>query len=142
MCQGATRLPAGEGRVSDWIRCTPSERCPICDGPDWCQCLKDGTKALCMRVEANSYKAIDTSIGTAYLHNLRGDRQPTAERPRRTGPAARRADPDTLHAAYGALLAELGLHHRHREALHRRGLCDDAIDRRGYRSVPGADRVH
>src|SRR5262249_10648195 len=56
------------------------------------------------------------------------------------GPEARRADPDTLDAVYSALLGRLTLGKAHREALHRRGLADDAIDRAGYRTLPAWGR--
>src|SRR5262249_9875856 len=60
--------------------------------------------------------------------------------PRPAGPEAQRTDPDTLHAAYSALLGRLTLGKAHREALHRRGLADEAIERAGYRTLPGQGR--
>ncbi|MBQ9032028.1 MAG: DUF3854 domain-containing protein [Parasporobacterium sp.] len=46
------------------------------------------------------------------------------------------ADLKKRNAAYQSLLAVLPLSDVHREALHRRGLSDDVIDRLGYRSTP------
>lgn len=46
-----------------------------------------------------------------------------------------RADPDTLHRVYTALLDELTLCENHRENLHKRGLNDDEIAFRGYKSL-------
>jgi hypothetical protein len=65
------------------------------------------------------------------------------------------ADPDTLHAVYSALLTgeaataagtvesglPLTLSDAHRERLRRRGLSDGEIDRRGYRTFPGAAKT-
>jgi hypothetical protein len=35
-----------------WRRVSKSHPCPICDRPDWCLIAKDGTAALCQRVES------------------------------------------------------------------------------------------
>jgi hypothetical protein len=98
-----------------------------------------------MRVEPGSFAARDGRDGSrVYLHHLDGTTaaaSPPPPPPNDTAP--QRADPDTLHAVYSALLARLSLSQAHREALRRRGLADDAIDRAGYRTlpVPGRARI-
>jgi hypothetical protein len=61
--------------------------------------------------------------------------------PRPPGPDAARAGPDLLHRAYSGLLSRLTLSKAHREALKERGLTDEEIDRRGYRSLPVQGRA-
>src|SRR5262249_22955253 len=73
-------------------------------------------------------------------HRLAGGPRPGGDPPPPPGPAAARADPDTLHEVYSALLGRLTLGEAHREALRRRGLGDDAIDPAGYRTLPGRGR--
>jgi hypothetical protein len=63
-------------------------------------------------------------------------RRSAADPPPQSGSEAKRADPDTLHEVYSALLERLSLSKAHREALNLRGLNDDAIDRAGYRTLP------
>jgi hypothetical protein len=94
-----------------------------------------------MRVEAGSFRAKDGRDGSrVYLHRLADGPRPEPDLAPRTGPEPQRADADTLHAVYSALLARLTLGEAHREALRRRGLDDDAIQRAGYRTLPGQGR--
>ena len=130
--------------ASRWRRVTASNPCPICHKDDWCRVTVDGTLAGCMRVEAGCIRSKDGADGsTVYLHRLAGDPRPEADIPPRPGPEAKRADADTLHAAYSALLARLSLSKAHRDGLQARGLAGDAIDRGGYRTLPvqGAPRL-
>jgi hypothetical protein len=50
------------------------------------------------------------------------------------------ADPDTLNKVYRALLQELPLSSLHQENLRKRGLSDDEIKLRGYRTLAGSGR--
>jgi hypothetical protein len=130
--------------ATPWRRVRRTHPCPICQRPDWCRVTADGTLAGCMRVEAGCFRAKDGRDGSrVYLHRLAGGPRPAADLPPRAGPAAERADADTLHVVYSALLARLTLSKAHREALRRRGLTDCEIDRRGYGSlpVPGRHRI-
>src|SRR5262249_35087512 len=71
---------------------------------------------------------------------------PAGRRPRSDGAAlprprpaeARRADADTLHAVYSALLARLPLSEAHREDLRRRGLTEQAIARGSFAPLPAS----
>ena len=49
-------------------------------------------------------------------------------------------DPDLLHKGYTSLIGKLSLSDQHRQNLRDRGLPDEEIDRRGYRSYPMAGR--
>ncbi|HKI33594.1 MAG TPA: DUF3854 domain-containing protein [Gemmataceae bacterium] len=111
--------------------------CPVCKEPDWCSITADGTLAKCMRVEAGSFKSkADKNGALYYLHRLTGAARADSPPPRPPGPGAARADADLLHRAYSALLAGLQLSKAHREAFRGRGLNDEEIDRRGYRTLP------
>ena len=122
-----------------WTRAAKGHPCPVCEGKSWCTVSPDGAVALCMRVEAGSFDTKESGGGTAYLHRLK-DNPRRSSRPRggcpTPPPDAPRAESDALHAAYSALLGELSLSAKHREALQKRGLADDAIDRNHYRSLP------
>lgn len=48
--RSATKTPF----LEDWRRVTPDFPCKICGHGDWCVVKKDGTKALCQRVESSA----------------------------------------------------------------------------------------
>jgi hypothetical protein len=91
-----------------------------------------------MRVEAGCFKSkVDKNGAPYYLHRLTDiPRAGTCEPPRRPGPDAMRADADTLHTVYSELLGRLTLSKVHREAMHCRGLTEEAIERNGYKTLP------
>src|SRR5262249_48873634 len=124
-----------------WVRVSANSPCPVCGKPDWCRVSADGAVAGCMRVEAGAFRVKDGSDGSrVHLHRLSGA-EPNAPPPLPPGPEAKRAEGDTLHAVYGALLDHLSLSKAHGEALRRRRLPDDVIDRGGYRSLPAQGRA-
>jgi hypothetical protein len=96
-----------------------------------------------MRVAEGAWRSRTDRTGVRYhLHRLvdAGWARPTPL-PRPLGPEVPRADPDLLNRAYTALLARLSLSSAHREALHGRGLPDEEIERRGYRTLPVQGRA-
>src|SRR5262245_20312102 len=128
--------------TSHWKRVTVQSPCPVCRGPDWCCVSADGTVAKCMRVADGCFRSKEDRNGAPYhLHRLADG--PRAGGPARPPPSPRegRADADTLNAVYSALLARLTLNAAHREALRRRGLADEAIDRGAYRTMPARGRT-
>lgn len=51
-----------------WLRVSRSQRCPVCGRGDWCLVARDGTAAICARIESRK------RCGDAgYLHRLRDD---------------------------------------------------------------------
>jgi hypothetical protein len=95
-----------------------------------------------MRVPEGAFKTKSDKNGAEYdLHRLDGAVPPPSAPPPPVGPAPDRADADALHRVYSALLTRLQLSEVHREALRRRGLGDDEIDRRGYRTLPVRGRA-
>ena len=129
--------------TSKWVRASKRSPCPVCKDTNWCSVTADGTLAKCMKVEAGSWKSKTDKNGTPYyLHRLDGAPRPdAAPPPRPPGPGAPRADADLLHRAYSDLLAGLSLSKAHREALRQRGLTEDEIDRRAYRTLPVRGRA-
>jgi hypothetical protein len=128
---------------SRWRRVNKSTPCPVCKHPDWCAISTDGALAACRRIEAGGWRSKTDRAGVPiYLHRLDGAAgTPPVPPPSPEGPAPDRADADTLHAVYSALLVALPLADRHREALRFRGLTDEEIDRRGYGSLPVQGRA-
>lgn len=133
--------------LGGWARVSHQAPCPICGQEKWC--LVNGTRSTvqCMRQE--SQKPSPVRMG-GWLHDL------PPETVRTKGvetllPQSYRggtADPDTRNAVYSALLARpnlrnLGgrLHPRleesHLQALEKRGLTGEQIERRGYCTLPG-----
>src|SRR4051794_2449655 len=95
-----------------------------------------------MRVADGCFRSKQDRNGAPYhLHRLADGPRPHEPPPPRPGHGAQRAGADTLHEIYSALLDRLTLDAAHREALRRRGLSDEAIDRGAYRSLPARRRA-
>ncbi|NSW84278.1 MAG: DUF3854 domain-containing protein [Syntrophothermus sp.] len=119
-----------------WYEVTRTRPCLICGKPDWCSITDDGTWAVCRRVDnGQGTHKVDKAGMDYWLYKLTdGPRTPPPELPARQ--ESERADAETLHQVYCRLLAELTLSPEHRKNLRKRGLSDEEIDRRGYRSLP------
>jgi hypothetical protein len=95
-----------------WRRVTAKHPCPICSKGNWCTVSIDGHMAACRRVEAGAFKTkADKNGDPVYLHRMDGVVTfPTTDLPPlASGSAVERADADTLHRVYSALLAALTL---------------------------------
>jgi hypothetical protein len=136
-------MTTANGRAGDWRRTDKNHPCPVCSRFGWCRVTADGRLAACRYVEAGCWKGkADKNGAPVYLHRLDGaSRSNPAPPSRPPGPGAERADADLLHRAYGAVLAALPLSQAHREALRKRGLADEEIDRREYRSLSRQGRA-
>jgi hypothetical protein len=134
-----------------WERCTPRNPCHYCERSDErCSVRDDGKRATCYRV--NDGTAVeekrDSNGSIFYLYRLGADdngdghdheNNGQAEPKRKAkAPPPERADPDTLHAVYSALLdhPKLAPSPEHRADLARRGFPEGEAGRRGYRSMP------
>lgn len=116
--------------------------CPVCDRPDWCAVSSDGRVARCMRVvDGPDVIAREDSDGTPYGLRFLTDGPCDPSAYRKHDPEPERASPDVLHRVYSALLQVLPLSPAHRASLRARGLTDDEIDARGYRSLPLGDQA-
>src|SRR5262249_35042302 len=134
-----------------WLRVSPEAPCPVCTHADWCTFTADGAIAVCMRVRDGAFKVGTNKNGEEYyVHRLSDEAEGTvpdetdpaeADDPAAAGPNPERADPETLHAVYTALLDGLTLSRKHADQLTRRGLRYDTIKQRGYKSKGWGDVV-
>lgn len=118
---------------------SPAYPCPICGKPDWCSVSEDGDVCLCRRQGDTSQERTDKNGERYYLHRLRPTLLPSAPQYSLADGDRRRADPDTLHRVYSALLSSLTLFGQHEEALKTRGL-KDGLRAIGYRTLPAKRR--
>ena len=129
--------------VSDWNEVTTFSPCKICGRPNWCSASADGTWAVCRRVDTgDGLHKIDKSGGDYWLYRVGGDDVGGGLRnddcnviiPLSASTPAL-ADPDTLDKVYRSLLQDLTLSAAHRENLRERGLNDEEINLRGYKTL-------
>ena len=52
---------------SEWIQVSRSRVCPICGKPDWCLIARNGSAAICPRIEEKSVAYIE---GSGWLHKF------------------------------------------------------------------------
>jgi hypothetical protein len=136
--------------ASKWTEATRSNPCPICGKPDWCSISTDGAWAVCRRVDTgDGLHRVDKSGGDYWLYRIDGggdtdngtQKDVAADYSEISQPVLAPADPDTLDKVYRALLQELSLSAVHRENLRKRGLSDEEIDLRGYKTLVGPGRA-
>jgi hypothetical protein len=128
----------GGGR---WTDATPQHPCPICRHTGWCSISPDGATALCHRVGSGPPRY--TRDGAPYWIHPLGPSHRREIRLDEPLPLAdtERASSLRLDEAYRTLLAQLSLDGRHRDALEKRGLSENEIRRRGYRTLPREGRA-
>jgi hypothetical protein len=123
-----------------FINASPKNPCPVCGAKKWCGF--NGSIAFCMYESAGAIAEVpyrDGSGRIGYIHSLEGavDCRP-AVLP--DIPVVTETAPvDGRDRVYRDFLAGLRLEPLHRKDLHRRGLSDERIAERGYRSVPGME---
>jgi len=134
--------------LKKWSEVTKFNPCGICGKPDWCSVSSDGVWAVCRRIDnGEGLHRIDKSGGDYWLYRMDGTENNAAdsnlretECPEVTQPVLAPANPDTLNKVYRALLQELALSAAHREKLRKRGLTDDEINLREYKTLTGPGR--
>ncbi len=148
-----------------WPEATPQNPCPICGKDHRCK-IADGA-ARCFRSAKPpvgwQVKRRHADGGATFIRDT-GDAPRSRQRPRSSAAKAPNADanvspsvviagpmiadaptpatsatPATLDRAYTALLNRLPLSDKHREQLWGRGLTDNEIDRRRYRTKPAGN---
>lgn len=133
--------------IPQWHEVTRFIPCKICGRPNWCSASNDGAWAVCRRVDTGEgLHKIDKSGGDYWLYRTGETDSDSYEadypdpEPQSITPAVAPADPDTLDKVYRALLQQLILIPEHWENLRKRGLSDDQIDLRGYKTLAGPGR--
>jgi hypothetical protein len=121
------------------VRVSRRNPCPECRHTDWCSVFEDRSGVICMRQRSDR----PTRNG-GYLHcyfdRQQLNRPPAKPTPTKAGPTPERADVDHLDGVYCSLIhRHLVLSSEHRSTLQARGLSDEEIDRRGYRSTPSPE---
>src|SRR5262245_32135718 len=98
-----------------WREASASHPCPSCGRCSWCQVNEYGL-VMCRRLaQAGSITRSDR-VGVEY-HLWRPDERPRRAHFDQPAHTPERADPDTLHLAYTALLTRLSLSEQHRQNL-------------------------
>lgn len=123
---------------NNWEEVTKSNPCPICKKTSWCVVKIDGSAILCRRVETGSRKTkYDKNGAEFFVHQWWGENTSTPSATKKAlQPSPIRAAPDELHRVYSYLLSLLPIYQSHADNLRNRGLSDDEILFRGYRSFP------
>ena len=136
MTHAATRGQIDMGL--SWKEVNKSQPCPICGKADWCSASSDGVWVTCRRVDTGTGKPRTDKAGTDFwLYRVidgLNNRQEPDYRP--VEPAAPAADPDTLNKVYRFLLRELRLDGQHKANLAARGLSEQQIEDRDYKTMP------
>jgi hypothetical protein len=128
---------------SQWTRVSRKNPCLICGRSDWCRISSDQQWAMCRRVDTGEGRQKVDKDGVPYwVYSLSGatfhNRPPPVLLPAVT---KARASDDVLDQVYTALLSTLSLSDRHRAQLRQRGLSDEDITWRGYRTLPQQGRA-
>jgi hypothetical protein len=132
-----------EAQAPQWQRVNRKQLCPICAKPDWCRVSSDGQWAICRRLDTgNGHRKVDKAGVEYWIYRLQSG--PVTARPPLLPPSVvqdERAPVDILHQVYHAVLQSLRLSPQHRAQLTQRGLCDQDISFRQYRSLPREGRA-
>ncbi len=123
-----------------FIDASPKNPCPICGAKKWCGF--NGRIAFCMHESAGAIAEVpyrDGSGRIGYIHSLEGAVNCRPAVLPDVPAVAETAPVDGRDRVYRDFLAGLRLEPLHREDLHRRGLSDERMAERGYRSVPGLE---
>ncbi len=145
---------SSNGTTNGWHSVSPDCPCPNCHKPDQCRLSSDGKRLCCYRPDFNGLTPDPKSEieiaegGRRYRTFWLTPRPPSNDlpepkhSPRDSG--GKKADPDTLHKVYSAILHQLPLEDRHTKNLQIRGLDMSQSRLRhetGYRTLPLSGRA-
>ena len=125
-----------------WFSVKRASPCLVCEKPDWCARSADGSWMLCRRVDAGGRHRTDRAGADYWLYSTDPS---VATEVAVVPPGPRdvpesRADDATLDKVYRTLLGAAGLSDEHRDQLIQRGLSNEAIGDKLYRSVSQSTR--
>jgi hypothetical protein len=128
---------------STWRHVNRKDRCPICGKPDWCRISADGQWAICRRLDTgDGHRKVDKGGTEYWVYRLHGNTTHAGLPPMPPSVVTpERATDDVLNEVYGALLQSLSLATQHRAQLSQRGLGEQDITFRRYRSLPHQGRA-
>jgi hypothetical protein len=133
----------------EWTEVNRAQPCPVCQGTKWCQLSACGAWATCRRQADGPFgpgKLKQDKDGSEYYaHRLteKALKSPSLSLvPRLDSQEIQKADANTLHRVYQALLESCALSALHRQALLERGLSNEEIQLRQYRSHAISSRSH
>ncbi len=117
------------------------DRCPICNHDRRCKVAPDGNGVVCFYItDAPAgwrLKEKHPGGGATFFRDVGPKTTPrTIRRTKPTATPLPKPSPEQIDAAYSRMIEKLELNILHRLDLHRRGLSDEEIDRRQYRSMP------
>jgi hypothetical protein len=126
-----------------WQRVNHTQLCPICGKPDWCRVSADGQWAICRRLDTgDGHRKVDKAGMEYWVYQLHHEpsSRPLPPLPPSRVPVARASD-DMLHQVYQSLLRSLALSTQHQAQLTRRGLPQEEMTLRDYRTLPSQGRA-
>ena len=121
----------------DWVTVGRDAPCMICDKPDWCARSSDGVWMICRRLDAGGRHRVDAG-GTDFWLYSTDDSVNVATvvvPPLPVVRAQARAEVEVLDQVYQDVLVALTLSDAHREQLAGRGLSEEWIEARMYRTL-------
>ncbi|MGV3723352.1 MAG: hypothetical protein ACO1SX_20840 [Actinomycetota bacterium] len=123
-----------------WRNVNRTNPCTICGHDSWCF-YQEGIGRGCRRIEGPAGSARLDKTGLPYWYYPEsGGRSPALKESARV-PDTRCLEPEGLNVVYSALLGLLHLTPDHRQSLRNRGLSDQEIDLRQYRTLPERGRA-
>ena len=124
-----------------WSEVNRSQPCPVCQGTKWCQISTSGQWATCRRQADGPFGPgklkLDKDGVEYYAHRLteKSASVPSLSLvPPLDSQSIQKADANTLNRVYLALLEHCALSAQHRQSLLERGLTNEDIQLRQYRS--------
>ena len=121
---------------------TKNNPCPICGKPDWCFIFPDGSVGCRRENQPGSIEKVDKNGETYWLYpTKRGNELSPSEADPPPFPSKTEVSPETMSSIYNDFLSMLSLSEAHKKDLLGRGLSEEEIKARRYRSVPGRERT-
>src|SRR5689334_11257775 len=111
--------------MSSWQRVTAASPCHKCGKNDWCSVSRDGSYAICRRVNDGRGRAkVDRGGGEYWVYALAGERRSVATWAPAPKPRASVLSSAQLNDVYASILEMLTLKPEDAADLRRRGLSD------------------
>lgn len=121
---------------SDWLPVSRQAPCPKCQKTTWCRTSADGATLICQRVDDGTGVGRENQFGSYWVYRLSDSpRGVWREQPYKKPEGAGMPSPLILNYVYQELLRHLPLSDDHMANLMERGLSEEEISLRGYKSL-------